>query len=205
MHRTVALKQHLENLHKLIDTNFSDCTNQYEQKHTTEWVRHLNKSKQIIGYETPSYDNLYKYTLNAIITKGEDLATKSSGNNVKVDDNNVKTDVLNESFLSTAYQTVDLSDYTLLPPWSSNNISDQNNDNEIENDCTSIEQISKKLQFRKIINGVGTLTNMYQDNCIEMKCNPLKSVINRLERLCTGICMNLSELHLSKSKFQPFG
>ncbi|TNN14916.1 Leucine-rich repeat-containing protein [Schistosoma japonicum] len=44
---------------------------------------------------------------------------------------------------------------------------------------------------------------MYQDNCIEMKCNPLKSVINRLERLCTGICMNLSELHLSKSKFQP--
>ncbi|KAK4472299.1 hypothetical protein MN116_003565 [Schistosoma mekongi] len=180
-----------------------DCTNQYEQEHTTEWVRQLNNSKRTIGYETPSYDNLYKYTINAIIAKGVEPATKSSDNNAKADDNNVKTDVLEEPLLSKPYQTVDLSHFTLSPPWSSDDISDHDSDNEIENDCTSIEQISKKLQYQKIINGVGILTKMYQDNCIKMKCNPMKSVINRLERYCTGICMNLSELHLSKSKFQP--
>ncbi|CAH8461801.1 hypothetical protein MS3_00010143 [Schistosoma haematobium] len=204
--RAVALKQHLDNLHKLIVTNFSNFVNQYEEEQTSEWIKHLNKSNQIIDYKTPSYDCLYKYTLNGILTKKIKPTVKSSESNPQTDEKQSNVSINNaidESEQNKPHYSIDMSQFTLAPLWSSEDIFDNYSENEIDKESTINEQISKKLLFHEVMNTTRTLIDIYKDNCMKLKCNAIKSVINRLEKLCTTKYINFSELHLSKLKFQP--
>ncbi|CAH8460488.1 unnamed protein product [Schistosoma margrebowiei] len=204
--RAVALKQHLDNLHKLIVTNFSNFVNQYEEEQSTEWIKHLDKSNQIIDYKTPSYDCLYKYTLNGILTKKLKPTVKSSESNSKTDEkqsNDFINNIIDESEQNKPNYSIDINQFTLAPLWSSEDISDNYSENEIDKENTINEQISKKLLFHEDMNTTRTLIDIYKDNCMKLKCNAIKSIINRLEKLCTTKYINFSELHLSKLKFQP--
>ncbi|VDP27989.1 unnamed protein product [Schistosoma mattheei] len=204
--RAVALKHHLDNLHKLIVTNFSNFVNQYEEEQTTEWIKHLNKSNQIIDYKTPSYDCLYKYTLNGILTKEIKPAVKSSESNPKTDEkqsNDSINNAIDESEQNKPHYSIDMNQFTLAPLLSSEDIFDNYSENEIDKESTINEQISKKLLFHEVMNTTRTLIDIYKDNCMKLKCNTIKSVINRLKKLCTTKYINFSELHLSKLKFQP--
>ncbi|CAH8454102.1 unnamed protein product [Schistosoma turkestanicum] len=200
-HRLEALKHHLENLHKLTDINFTKLINQYEEECSTEWIKNLDESEQVIDYKTPSYDSLYKYTLNAILTKQKNPTIKLSESNPQINEKQ-NTDslnnVLNESVKDRPCHSIEMSHFTLTPPWSSEDISD-----ETDEDSATIKQISNRLLVQKIMNGPGTLVDHYRENCNKLKCNTLKSVVNRLEKLCTSKYMNFSELHLSKLKFKP--
>uniref|UniRef100_A0A3Q0KMP4 Nalp (Nacht, leucine rich repeat and pyrin domain containing)-related n=1 Tax=Schistosoma mansoni TaxID=6183 RepID=A0A3Q0KMP4_SCHMA len=206
--RAVALKQHLENLHKLINTNFTYFVNQYQEEQTTEWIKHLDKSNRIIDYKTPSYDCLYKYTLNGMFTKEIRPTVKSSKSNPKIDEKQ-SNDSINNALIGSGknkpYYSIDMSHFNSAPPWSSEDFSNNYSENEIDKECSTNKQIPKKLLFHEVMDETKTLIYIYRDNCMKLKCNAVKSVINRLEKLCTTKYMNLSELHLSKLKFQPVG
>lgn len=189
-----------------IVTNFSNFVNQYEEEQTTEWIKHLNKSNQIIDYKTPSYDCLYKYTLNGILTKEIKPTVKSSESNPQTDEKQINGSINNtidESEQNKPHYSIDMSQFTLAPLWSSEDIFDNYSENEIDKESTINEQLSKKLLFHEVMNTTRTLIDIYKDKCTKLKCNAIKSVINRLEKLCTTKYINFSELHLSKLKFQP--